>query len=290
MVTAQIQTLSIAAPAYNEAAGIEAVAMEWIHYLKAAPVSQRFEIVVCNDGSRDATGSILDGVATRFPEMKPVHHPVNQGAAAALTTAIRHTTGDWVLLLDSDGQFPIRNLPAMLAAMDGTTAAVTGARTAKRDSAFAQAGSALSGMLCNWFHGTRYRDFNCALKLVRGDILRSLPLEARGLNYSGEITSRLLERGVHPVEVEVEHHDRKHGVSSARRLRSAVDRLLFVLYIGVRQVLIRQAVLNPVPFAAADRVPGPASAPCFASSVRNLAEAVTEQEPAPREPAGTEVG
>jgi glycosyltransferase involved in cell wall biosynthesis len=279
MKKAEIQTLSIAAPAYNEAAGIESVTAEWIAYLRAEPAASRFEIVICNDGSRDRTGAILDEIREHCPEMKPVHHTVNQGAAAALTTAIRHTTGDWVLLLDSDGQFPIRNLPAMLAVMNEETLAVTGARTAKRDSAFAQIGSSVSGRLCNWFHGTRYRDFNCALKLVRGDILRSLPLEARGLNYSGEITSRLLERGVVPVEVEVEHRDRKQGVSSARRFRSAADRLLFVLYIGFRQFLIRQAVLQRTPLgipATSFVAKGAAVAGNhdFSASVQNLAQAL----------------
>jgi len=241
-----IDKLSLAAPAFNEGAGIEAVTEDWVMYLRRQPAVRAFEIVICDDGSRDDTGAILDALAQRYPEVRPVHHRANQGAAAALTTAIGHTTGDWVLLIDSDGQFPISNLPAMLAAM-GQNEAVIGARMAKQDSVFTRLGSSLSGSLCNWFHGTHYRDFNSAFKLVRGAALRALPLEAKGLNYSGEITSKLLERGIAPAEVGIEHRVRERGASSARRVRTAADRLLFVLYVGFRQFLIRARVLQGAP-------------------------------------------
>jgi dolichol-phosphate mannosyltransferase len=39
-----------------------------------------------------------------------------------LTAAIRHTREDWVLLLDSDGQFPIENLPRLIAAVEAAQA------------------------------------------------------------------------------------------------------------------------------------------------------------------------
>ena len=217
--------------------------MGWLTYLRQASLADEFEIVVCNDGSKDQTGPLMDELARMNPEFKPVHHHVNQGAAAALTTAIGHTQGDWVLLIDSDGQFPVENLPAMMAAV-GRSAAVVGVRPKKQDSAFTRLGSAMSGWLCNFFHGTHYRDFNCALKLIDGHVVRGLHLEAKGLNYSGEVMSKLLERGIRLAEVEVTHSKRTHGVSSAKALKGARDRFLFVMYIGLRQLLLKTKVLQ----------------------------------------------
>ncbi|HWU54271.1 MAG TPA: glycosyltransferase, partial [Rhizomicrobium sp.] len=96
--------LSVAAPAYNEAAGIEAVIANWHDFLSARPELAEFEIVVCDDGSSDATGDILDRLTLSYPQLRPLHFARNQGAAAALNAAIAATTGDWVLLIDSDGQ------------------------------------------------------------------------------------------------------------------------------------------------------------------------------------------
>ena len=240
-----VNKLSLAAPAYNEADGIVSLVNGWLNYLRQAKLAREFEIVICNDGSKDRTGELMDELARVNPEFKPVHHKVNQGAAAALSSAIQHTQGDWVLLIDSDGQFPIENLPAMMKLAGAeNTAAVVGVRARKEDSAFTRFGSAMSGWLCNLFHGTHYRDFNCALKLIEGRVVRSLHLEAKGLNYSGEVMSKLLESGIRLSELEVIHSKRAHGVSSAKALSGARDRFLFVMYIGLRQLLLRTQVLQ----------------------------------------------
>lgn len=235
-------SLSVAAPAYNEAEGIAAVVAEWHDFLAAQELAD-FEIVICNDGSKDETGAILDRLAQAYPRLRPLHFDINQGAAAALNAAIIATRGDWVLLLDSDGQFPIQNLPDMLAALrqSGALAAV-GIRR-KKDVAFARFGSWSSGVLCNMAHGSRLKDFNSAFKLVSGPVLRGLGLEAKGMNYSTEVTSRLLERGIVPVEVTIEHRPRVTGVSSMKLARGARDRFLFVLYIILRQALLKRGIL-----------------------------------------------
>jgi glycosyltransferase involved in cell wall biosynthesis len=235
--------LSVAAPAYNEAEGLAAVVADWHDFLSSQNLAD-FEIVICNDGSKDDTGAILDRLANNYPQLRPLHFSSNQGAAAALNAAIAATTGNWVLLIDSDGQFPIQNLPDMIEALrrSGGMAAI-GIRC-KKDAAFARFGSWASGLLCNLAHGTRLADFNSAFKLVSGPVLRGLGLEAKGMNYSTEVTSRLLECGIVPVEVTIEHRPRTAGVSSMKLMRGARDRFLFVLYIVLRQALLGLGILT----------------------------------------------
>ena len=238
-------TVSIAAPAFNEAENIGELVSGWANYLRARFPAAAFEIVICDDGSSDATGKILDELSTREPSLRCVHHSVNQGAAAALATAIHATTKEWVLLLDSDGQYPVENLDLFLSELKRSGAsAYTGFRVFKADSVFARFGSWLSGALCNFFHGTHYRDFNCALKFVQGTLLRSLLLEAKGLNYSTEISSKILEQGVKMREVQIVHQPRTHGRSHRTPLRSSLHRLLYVSYLGMRQLLLRLEVLR----------------------------------------------
>ena len=235
--------LSVAAPAYNEAEGIEAVIAEWHGFLSAAPEVAEFEIVICNDGSKDRTGNILDRLTLNYPQLVPVHFQKNQGAAAALTAAIAATKGDWVLLMDSDGQFPIAALPDMLAALRRSQSRAAIGIRQKKDVPFARFGSWASGCICNLVHGSRLADFNSAFKLVWGPSLRNLGLEAKGMNYSTEVTSRLLERGIVPVEVAIEHRPRLTGTSSMKLVRGALHRFLFVTYIALRQLLLKLGIL-----------------------------------------------
>jgi glycosyltransferase involved in cell wall biosynthesis len=240
-----LSTISIAAPAYNEAENIGPLVREWVRYLETRFRPENYEVVVCDDGSRDETGALLERLGRECPSVRPCRHAVNQGAAAALTTAIRHTTKEWVLLLDTDGQYPIDNLDLFLSEWkQGAPAALIGFRSAKADTAFARFGSWASGGCCNFFHGTRYRDFNCALKLVEGRLLRSLCLEAKGLNYSTEISSKILERGVEMKELAVVHRPRGHGRSHRTHWRGSLHRFLFVFYIGFRQFLFKLGVLQ----------------------------------------------
>lgn len=236
--------LSLAAPAFNEAEGIRLVVESWHQYLAAQKHIQDFEIVVCNDGSRDATGVILNQLASEYPEIRPIHFEQNQGAAAALTAAIGATTLDWVLLTDSDGQFPIDNTSQMLREVRRLQVPAAIGIRQKKASLFARLGTSSSALVCNLFHGSSVRDFNSAFKLVWGPLLRSLNFEAKGMNYSTEVTSRLLECGIPIVEVDIEHRPRLTGNSNMKILRGAFDRLLFVAHLGMRQLLFKTGVLR----------------------------------------------
>ena len=240
-----LPTISIAAPAYNEGETIYSLVKGWAEYLGARFSAGDYEIVVCDDGSQDATAALLAKLATEFACVRPCRHAVNQGAAAALSTSIRATTKDWVLLLDSDGQYPVENLALFVEAWERRPVpAIIGYREQKADAAFARLGSWMSGACCNLVHGARYRDFNCALKLVEGPLLRGLVLEAKGLNYSTEISSKILERGVVMQEVAALSLPRVGGRSHRRLVRDSVHRFLFVFYIGTRQLLLKLGVLR----------------------------------------------
>jgi glycosyltransferase involved in cell wall biosynthesis len=235
----------VAAPAYNEAENVAAVVSQWRDYLERQPSIGAWEIVICDDGSTDGTGAILSELQAGCPELAVVRLDRHRGAGAAIATAIAHTTLDWVVLLDSDGQFSIANLDRFLAPMlAGDGVAFSGARIRKADRLAYRWGSAVSGAVSNLLHGTRYRDFNSVFKVVRGPLFRSLRLESGGMNCSTEITARVAELGYSWVEIPIEHRERGRGRRGWRFWRGAYDRALFVGYLGYRRWLLRRGVLR----------------------------------------------
>lgn len=238
-----MRKVSIVAPAYNEAAGIQKVVEGWHDYLTQQALIEDFEIIICNDGSIDATGEILDNLAQRIPQLKPVHLPHNQGAGKALSTAIQHTTFSWVFLLDTDDQFPIEAITSMFdAAEQHQVKAVLSVRQ-KKDTWFARFGSWSSGKVCNWIYHCHIQDFNSACKLVEGGLIRSFRLEAKGMNYSTEMTARIIESGAPWVQLAVSHRERSSGQSNLKWFRDARNRLLFVVYLAMRQYLFKRHIL-----------------------------------------------
>ncbi len=236
--------LSIAAPAFNEGEGIGDLIVQWHQYLKQQTDIAIFEIIICNDGSTDNTAVVLETLATQYPEIRFIHFKQNQGAAAALAAAISATHFEWVLLMDTDGQFPIHNVLPMIERMRSTDAmAVMGVRN-KKDNFFARLGSKASGVICNLVHGSKLKDFNSACKLIDGSLLRSLTLESRGMNYSTEVTSKLLESHHAIVEIDIDHRPRKIGKSNLQWGRDSMHRFLFVVYISLRQLLFKLEILR----------------------------------------------
>lgn len=238
-----MRKVSIAAPAYNEAAGIEKVVQGWLHYLTQQESIDDFEIIICNDGSQDATGNILDNLARHFPQVKPVHLPHNQGAGKALSIAIQHTVFPWVFLLDTDDQFPIEAIVPMLDLAEQYAIKAVLSIRQKKDTWFARWGSWLSGALCNWIYRSRIQDFNSACKLVDGALIRSFRLEAKGMNYSTEMTARIIESGAPWMQIAVSHRVRGSGQSHLKWLRDGRNRLLFVVYLAMRQYLLKRQIL-----------------------------------------------
>src|SRR4051795_3012223 len=86
---------SIVIPAFNEDASIGAVVRD----LTAA--ASWLEILVVDDGSTDATGAAAAAAGARV-----IRHPYNKGNGAAVKTGIRQATGEFILILDADGQHP----------------------------------------------------------------------------------------------------------------------------------------------------------------------------------------
>jgi len=237
--------ISVAAPAYNEAENIAVVVTEWRRYLDQHPGIGTWEIVVCDDGSTDGTGAILTALQADCSELVVVQFDRNRGAGAAIAAAIARTRLDWVVLLDSDGQFPIGNLDRFLGRLQaGDDVAFSGARIRKADTLPYRWGSAASGAVSNVLHRTRYRDFNSIFKVVRGPLLRALYLESGGMNCSTEITARIDELGHTWKEIPIVHRDRGGGQRRRRFWHGARDRALFVGYLGFRRRLQRLGVLR----------------------------------------------
>jgi glycosyltransferase involved in cell wall biosynthesis len=234
--------LSIAAPCYNEAEGIEAVVEDWDGILSARPDST--EIVLCNDGSTDGTGAVLERLQTRFPRLRVVNNPTNGGYGRALSSAIQATRGDYVATIDSDGQFDVADAFALLEELErGGYDAVTGFRMGKKDSAFRVLADRGMNLLVRVLFGTSLRDTNCAIKVVKGDILRGLRMEARGYPTPTEVCLRLEARGCRLGERGVTHRERTAGASKLHPWRTGWTFLRFLLYLRFKLNLHKAGII-----------------------------------------------
>jgi glycosyltransferase involved in cell wall biosynthesis len=234
--------LSVAAPCYNEADGIERVVAEWEAVLSTK--SEPTEIVLCNDGSTDGTGEVLERMRARFPRLRVVHNPVNGGYGRALSSAIAATSGEYVCTIDSDGQFDLADAFRLMDELDrGAYDAVSGWRMGKKDTPLRVLADRSMNVLVRLLFGIHLRDTNCAIKVVRGDVLRSLRIEARGYPTPTEICVRLAARGLRIGECGVTHRAREAGMSKLHPWRTAWSFFRYLLYLRCKLMLHRAGII-----------------------------------------------
>ncbi len=134
-------------PAYNEAQNLDAVLAEVTAQLGA--LSPRWELIVVDDGSRDATPLVVRPWLER-PGVRYLRLSRNFGKEAALTAGIDRADGDVVVLMDADGQHPASLLERMLDAWTRGADMVYAARSSRDDETwFKQIGTRLFYRLVN---------------------------------------------------------------------------------------------------------------------------------------------
>lgn len=95
--------VSVIMPAYNEEGVIQNHIDQVAHYLsKLLGEKQAFEIIVIDDGSRDATGEILERLKSTRNYLRVVHHRQNFGRGRAIRTGFQASAGQYVITLDAD--------------------------------------------------------------------------------------------------------------------------------------------------------------------------------------------
>lgn len=208
---ARVPALSYFFPAHNEAANLEGLVAEALADLPA--IADAFEIVIVDDGSRDATPAIADALAAAHPEVRAVHHPRNLGYGAALRTGLVAARHDLIAFTDGDRQFrvaDIARLTGRLAAADGPDV-VVGFRIRRADP-LVRTLYAKAYRLANLvFFGLRVRDVDCACKLFRRAALDDIRVESGGAFFSAELLIKLKARRRRIVEIGVPHHPRTAG-------------------------------------------------------------------------------
>jgi len=221
--------LSIVAPVYNEAATLRRTLINWLDELSASTL--RAELILVFDGCSDPSFSVAEqALASSDLSVILIDEPVNSGAGKALTKGMHQARGHFILLLDSDGQFQLRDglkLYNRIRELEGAVAGV-GVRSSK-GSFFVTRLWKLSSLLFRWKTGVALRDPSCALKVFsQGRTTQSIDLQTRW-NYSLEMTLELHCRNYRFVEAFVTYGDRSGGKSNFHLIRDGLRRLQFLV-------------------------------------------------------------
>jgi dolichol-phosphate mannosyltransferase len=243
--------LSLVIPAFNEGAVIgramaEAEAALAAHF-------RRFEIIVVDDGSSDATPLEICRACDAAPHARFLRHGVNRGYGAALRTGFQAARFELVAFTDADCQFDLSDLAA-LADRAAEVPVAVGYRVARQDPLKRRFLSWGYNVLARTLLGTGVRDVDCALKVFRREALAGLLPESRGFFVNTEMLTRARRLGFDVAEVPVAHRPRAGGESKVS-LREVPRTARLLLEFWWREVVRPRAAVTPA--VVQTRIPAP---------------------------------
>jgi undecaprenyl-phosphate 4-deoxy-4-formamido-L-arabinose transferase len=210
-----INSVSIVIPVYNEEKSLPELL--WRTEAACVQLTQPYEIVLVDDGSRDESALLLEQASQR--EGSPVVAVIlnrNYGQHAAIMAGFEQSTGDLVITLDADLQNPPEEIPRLVAqAMLGYDVVAT-VRSNRQDSALRRWPSRLINKAVQRSTGVAMHDYGCMLRAYRRTVVDAM-LACRERSTFIPILANSFAR--HTSEIPVQHAEREHGDSKYSPMR-----------------------------------------------------------------------
>ena len=182
------------------------------------------EVIVVDDGSSDGTSQVALAAGAQI-----IRHPYTKGNGAAVKTGIRHATGDFILILDADGQHAPDEAERIITRL-GEYDLVIGARApATQATPGRRAGNALLNGLASYLTGIDIPDLTSGFRGARRDcLLEFLHLLPNGFSTPTTTTLAFMRAGYN-VAFEPVHARPRQGRSKIRFTRDGA-RFLAILF------------------------------------------------------------
>jgi len=199
--------LSIVVPVYNEQESILLLYGKIRDACEA--LGKPYEVVFVDDGSRDQTLDILEGIHRQDVRVKVIRFRKNFGQTAAMAAGFRYARGEIIISMDGDLQNDPADIPHLLDKLEEGYDVVCGWRRDRKDNTLTRT---IPSMVANWLIskicGVRIHDSGCSLKAYRAPVINRVTLYGEMHRF---IPAMALLVGARVGEVVVRHHPRRFG-------------------------------------------------------------------------------
>ena len=235
-------SLSVIVPVYNEQ-HLVAPSLNRLRLLGESSFLDRVKVIVVDDGSTDETPAALEQFSRSLPDASAtkldwtfIRHPSNQGKAAAIHTGLWYADTELTVIHDADLEYHPQDLLKMVKVfLQEPADAVFGSRFLAGDYRRVlffrhEIGNRLLTLMSNVVSDLNLTDMETCYKMVRTELLKSIPLVGRGFEIEPEITIKLAKRAARIFEVPIRYSGRtyqegkKIGVKDGFRAIAAIIR------------------------------------------------------------------
>lgn len=231
--------VSVFIPVYNEEENIVLLQGRISEALNNQNFS--YEIIYVDDGSKDASYSILKQIAIQNHNIKVIKFRRNFGQTAAMSAGIDAAEGKVLIPMDSDLQNDPSDIPNLLNKINEGYDVVSGWRKNRKDTFInRKLPSMLANKLISWLSGVNLHDYGCTLKAYRAEVLKDIRLYGELHRFIPICASWV---GAKVTEIPVKHHERQFGQS-----KYGINRTFKVILDLILMKFLTDYVTKPIYF------------------------------------------
>ncbi|MFT4550759.1 MAG: glycosyltransferase involved in cell wall biosynthesis [Pseudoalteromonas tetraodonis] len=238
--------VSIVVAAYNEEILLEVNLAKLCDYMAGLEHDYRWEILLVNDGSKDATAEIANRAAAVIPEVTAIHHPINMGLCEALKTGFRNCKGKYCVTLDIDLSYTPDHIERLLNKLRETQSHVVIASpymeggSVKNVPWLRRVLSKYSNKFLNKVSPENIHTFTGMVRAYDVEFLQRLNLKSKGMDVNPEIIYKaiLLRARIAEIPAQLEwdttdeEEDDKEAANSRKSSLNVPWQTLAILFSG----------------------------------------------------------
>ncbi len=232
--SAEVKPLvSLVVPAYNEAEILEKNLNILCQYMQRLESDYRWELLIVNDGSADATGDIADAFAAGRTNVIVLHHMFNFRLGQALRYAFHRSSGDIVVVIDIDLSYAPDHIGLMLAKLKETRAKIVIASPYRKGGQVSHvpwgrrllsrwANRFLCLMATKDYFSDKLTTITGMVRAYDGPFIRRLSLWAMDVDINPEIIhkAKILRARIVEVPARLNWQPKRKGAARAKRSQS----------------------------------------------------------------------
>jgi len=202
--------VSIVVPLLNEEESLNELCA-WINEVCNKHKLQ-YEVILVDDGSTDASWSVIEQLSQQNPSIKGLKFRRNYGKSAALNEGFALTKGKVVITMDADLQDSPDEIPELYKMItDEGFHLVSGWKKKRYDPITKTIPTKIYNAATRALSGIKLNDFNCGLKAYKSDVVKSIEVYGEMHRYIPVIAKRAGFKKI--GEKVVQHQERKYGTT-----------------------------------------------------------------------------
>lgn len=222
--------VSIVAPFFNERESLPGLLARWAGAVGSLQDRYDFEFVLVDDGSKDGSLSVAQGLVTRESRLRVVELRRNYGQTAALQAALDAAAGDIIISMDADLQHFPEDIPRFLAEIEAGSDVVCGWRHQRQEGIVRRWPSSVANYLIRRIARVAVHDVGTTFRAYRREIIQDLRILGEHHRFVPVLAQMV---GARITEIPIQNVERPHGQSHyglSRTLNVFID-LAFLFFL-----------------------------------------------------------